>query len=211
MNNLADRFRGFLPVVIDVETGGVNPQQDALLELAAISIKMDETGLIFPDQTYHFHILPFDGAHLDPEALAFNKIDPFHPFRFAVSEEAALKVFFKAIKKECEQKKCQRAVVVGHNAWFDQQFLNFAASRAKLKSNPFHRFTSLDTATLSALVYGQTVLAKALNLAKIAFKTEEAHSALYDAQCTADLFCTIVNHYQALNGWPMANSEDLPG
>ena len=36
MSKLADRFRGFLPVVVDVETGGFNPATDALLEVAAM-------------------------------------------------------------------------------------------------------------------------------------------------------------------------------
>ncbi len=201
MTSIATRFRGFLPIVIDVESGGVNPQTDALLEMAAISLKMDETGLISPDQTYHYHVAPFEGAKLNPEALAFNKIDPGHPFRFAQSENEVLTEFFAAIFKECQEKKCTRAVVVGHNAWFDQHFLNAAIMRCQIKKNPFHRFTSLDTATLSALMFGQTVLAKALEAANIPFKTDDAHSALYDAQSTALLFCDIVNRFKGLGGW----------
>ncbi len=200
MNNnitkqIAHRFRGFLPIVIDVETGGVTPNQDALLELAAVSIKMEPDGLIYPDKTYHYHILPFQGANLNPEALAFNKIDPLYPLRFAIEESEALPMLFKEIQRECKEKKCQRGVVVGHNAWFDQQFLNAAANRCKIKHPPFHRFTSFDTATLCALVYGQTVLSKAMKLANIPFDTREAHSALYDAECTAKLFCEIVNKW----------------
>ncbi|MBS0286601.1 MAG: ribonuclease T [Proteobacteria bacterium] len=200
-HNIAARFRGFLPIVVDVETGGVNTQTDALLELAAISIKMDENGLLIPDQTYHYHIQPFEGANLNPEALAFNKIDPGHPFRFALAEKDMLKEFFEAINKELQAKKCSRAVLVGHNAWFDQQFLNAAVNRCDIK-NPFHRFTSFDTATLSALAYGQTVLAKAMEAAKIPFNTDHAHSALYDTQSTAALFCEIVNRWQALTKPP---------
>jgi ribonuclease T len=192
MSDLASRFRGFLPVVIDVETGGINPSTDALLELAAITLKMQEDGTVVPDKTYHYHIVPFEGAILDPEALAFNKIKVDHPLRFAVSEKEALTDLFTHIKKECEEKKCTRAVVVGHNAWFDLHFLNAAIKRCDFKASPFHRFTSFDTATLSALVYGQTVLAKALELANIEFDSTEAHSALYDAEATAALFCKIV-------------------
>lgn len=201
--NLSKRFRGFLPVVMDIESGGVQSQTDALLELAAITIKMDDEGLIHPDQTYHYHVMPFPGARLDPESMAFNKIDVYHPFRFAVQEDQALREFFKLIQKECQQKRCQRAVVVGHNAWFDQHFLNAAVERCKITQNPFHRFTSLDTATLSALVYGQTVLSKALAAAGIPFNPDEAHSALYDAQATAVLFCEIVNKWQKMAGWPI--------
>lgn len=199
---LCSRFRGFLPVVIDVETGGTHPVQDALLELAAITIKMDEKGLLHPDQTFHYHVVPFKGARLDPASLAFNKIDPYHPFRFALEEKEVLTPFFNAIQKECKEKKCTRAIIVGHNAWFDLHFINAAITRTHLtKKNPFHRFSSLDTATLSALSYGQTVLARALKAAQLPFESEKAHSALYDAQSTASLFCTIINNFQKLGGW----------
>lgn len=196
MPNLASRFRGFLPVVIDIESGGINPTTDALLELAAITLKMEDNGNLVPDQTYHYHILPFENANLDPEALAFNKIEPLHPLRFAIDEKEALTDLFTHIRRECKEKKCSRAVVVGHNAWFDLHFLNAAINRGQFKSAPFHRFTSFDTATLAALVYGQTVLSKALNMAKIEFKSDEAHSALYDAQATATLFCQIVETWR---------------
>jgi ribonuclease T len=198
MADISKRFRGYLPVIIDVETGGVNPLKDALLELAAIPILMDENGKVYFDQYYHYHIAPFENAHLDPASLAFNKIDPFHPFRFAVSEEAALADLFTHIQAWCDQTHCQRAVLVGHNAWFDQHFLNAAVRRCKINKNPFHRFTSLDTATLGALAYGQTVLSKVLKAAEIPYDSDKAHSALYDAQCTAALFCHIVNR------WPLA-------
>lgn len=193
---LSKRFRDFLPVVVDVETGGVNPETDALLEIAAISIKMDNKGKIYPDKLYHYHVLPFAGARLDPVSLALNKIDPYHPFRFAVTEHEALLNLFQQIQRECANKRCQRAVLVGHNAWFDLAFINAAKLRCNIEYSPFHRFTSLDTATLSALVYGQTVLAKALKKAKIAYSKEAAHSAIYDTQCTAELFCKIVNDWK---------------
>lgn len=209
-SELATRFRGFLPIVIDVETTGVDPHQNGLLELAAISIQMDEAGFIHPDKTYHFHIQAFEGAQLDPTSMAFNKIDPTHPFRFAITEKEALKSLFAAIRKESQEKGCQRAVIVGHNAWFDQQFINAAIQRTELKHNPFHHFTSLDTATLSALMFGQTVLPKALAMANIPYKTEDAHSALYDAQCTVELFCLIVNKWKEMGGWPSPGATRHP-
>lgn len=197
---LGARFRGFLPVIIDVETGGVDPKHDALLELAAITVSMDEAGMLLIDRTYHYHIEPFVGANLDPASLAFNKIDPYHPFRFAISEKEVLKALFSEISSECKTKGCSRAVVVAHNAWFDHHFLNAAIQRTKMTKHPFHRFTSFDTATLAGLAFGQTVLSKALSAAKIPFNAEEAHSALYDASATAKLFCEIVNRWQLLSG-----------
>lgn len=191
------RFRGFLPVVVDVETGGVRPNSDALLEIAAITLTFNEAGNLQPDETFHYHVKPFEGARIDPEALKINGIDPHHPFRFAIDEKEALEKIFTPIKAAIKDKNCQRAVLVGHNAWFDLSFVQAAADRTKIKS-PFHKFTSFDTATLSALVYGETILAKALRAARIKFDHKEAHSAKYDTEKTAELFCKIVNTWKQL-------------
>lgn len=193
-NKIKDRFRGFLPVVIDVETAGFDASKDALLEMAAVAITYDETSNLVLSDAFHYHIEPFEGAHIDPAALEFNKINIHHPFRFAVSEHDALSEFFPQIRELLKKHQCQRAVLVGHNAWFDLSFLNAATDRCKLKS-PFHRFTSFDTATLSAVVYGQTVLSKALIAAKLGYDSKEAHSAVYDTHQTAKLFCKMVNDW----------------
>ena len=167
-----------------------------LLEIAVVLVTMDDAGLLQRGQTHACHVKPFAGANLDPEALKFNKIDPFHPFRFALDEAAALEKLFAPIRVAIDASACQRAVLVGHNAWFDLLFLKAAIARCKITDNPFHAFTSFDTATLAALVYGQTVLAKAMRAAKLAFDKNEAHSAIYDAECTAELFCKMVNQCQ---------------
>jgi ribonuclease T len=207
--NMAKRFRGFFPVVVDVETAGFNSETDALLEIAAVTIRMDEQGILKPHETFHHHILPFANAHLDPEALKFTGIDPYHPFRFAVDENTGLTDIFKNIRHAVKAAKCRRAILVGHNAFFDLGFINAAIRRHAIKRNPFHSFTSIDTASLSALALGQTVLAKAVAAANIEFNQDEAHSAIYDAERTADLFCYIVNQWQALGGWSI--SKNQPG
>lgn len=194
---MRDRFRGFLPVVVDVETAGINSEKHALLEMCIVILQMDEQGLFSRKATHAEHILPFEGAELDPAALAFNKIDPFQPLRFALEEKAALKRLFSPIKAELKATQCQRAVLVGHNAWFDLAFVKTAATRSNL-SFPFHSFTCFDTATLGGLFYGQTVLAKAAKAAHITFNPDEAHSAIYDAEKTADLFCTMLNKWHEL-------------
>lgn len=186
------RFRGFLPVVVDIETSGIDPSQHGLLEICIVLIQLNEKGLFVPSAHYFEHVLPFEGAVLDPESLKFNQIDPFQPLRFALDEKAALKQLFAPIQQALQASHCQRAVLVGHNAWFDLLFLKEAAKRTALKL-PFHAFTCFDTATLSGLAYGQTVLAKACQAAGIVFDVQEAHSAIYDAMKTAELFCTIVN------------------
>lgn len=204
-NMLNQRFRGFFPVVIDVETAGFDPKQNALLEIAAITLKMDENGWLAPDQELHFHVDPFEGAVLEPDALAFNGIDPSNPLRGAVSEYKALHEIFKAVRKGVKTTECNRAVIVAHNATFDHSFVMEAAQRAGLKRNPFHPFATFDTAALSGLVLGQTVLAKACEAADIPFDPAQAHGALYDTQRTAVLFCELVNRWKRLGGWPLVN------
>jgi len=194
---MRNRFRGFLPVVVDIETAGVNPECDAVLEVAVVLLDMDEEGLLQKGESYFEHILPFKGANLSPESLKFNKIEPYHPFRFALEEKKALTQLFSPIKEALQKYRCSRAVLVGHNAWFDLLFLKQAIKRSKITS-PFHAFTSFDTATLAATFYGQTVLAKAMEKAGIAFDAELAHSALYDAEKTAELYCTMLNNSSLL-------------
>ncbi|WP_127956707.1 ribonuclease T [Serratia microhaemolytica] len=207
LNALSGRFRGFYPVVIDVETAGFNAQTDALLEIAAITLKMDSRGWLQQDETLHFHVTPFEGAQLQPEALAFNGIDPYNPLRGAVSEYEALHAIFKMVRQGIKAQGCNRAVIVAHNANFDHSFVMAAAERAKLKRNPFHPFATFDTAALSALVLGQTVLAKACASAEIAFDSQQAHSALYDTYKTAQLFCELVNRWKRLGGWPITDNN----
>lgn len=194
---MKSRFRGFLPVVVDLETAGVDPEKNALLEMCIVLINMNEDGLFYPESTHFEHILPFGGAELDAKSLAFNKIDPFQPLRFALEEKSALQNLFAPIKQALKANHCQRAVLVGHNAWFDLLFLKKAVMRTQL-SSPFHSFTCFDTATLSGLMYGQTVLAKAVAAAGIHFNANEAHSAIYDAEKTAELFCKILNNWREI-------------
>ena len=189
---LKNRFRGFMPVIVDVETSGVDPNCNALLEMCIVLVEMDDAGNFYRKESYFEHILPFEGAVLDAKSLEFNQIDPFQPLRFALNEKKALENLFTPINKALKKNQCQRAVLVGHNAWFDLLFIKEAIKRTKLNS-PFHSFTCFDTATLSGLIYGQTVLAKAMKSAKIDFDTNEAHSAIYDAEKTADLFCAMLN------------------
>lgn len=193
-NTIASRFRNLLPVVVDVETSGLNPETDALLEVAAIMIKLGSDGMLYPCKTLAYNLEPFVGARIDPEALAITGIDPTDPLRFAISEKQALHCLFAKIREQVALDKCQRAVLVGHNAWFDLAFILAAARRSHLTENPFHSFTTFDTATLAAVALGETVLAKAVRAIKIPFDVTQAHSAIYDAERTAELFCYIANH-----------------
>jgi|TARA_R110000868_G_scaffold42732_2_gene144247 ribonuclease T len=198
---MAARFRGYLPVVVDVETGGFNCATDALLEIAATTIGMDEGGFLYPEHTQFFRIEPFEGANIEQAALDFTGIKLDHPLRMAVTEEHALTEIFRGLRKSLKANSCKRAILVGHNSSFDLGFLNAAVNRTGIKRNPFHPFSSFDTATLAGLAYGQTVLAKACQAADIDFDGKEAHSARYDTEKTAELFCGIVNRWKEMGGW----------
>jgi len=196
--SLANRFRGFLPVVVDVETGGFNPQTDALLEIAAVTLHMDDAGQLERDATYCFHVKPFEGANIEAASLEITGIDPYHPLRPALPEEEALRRIFREVRRAVKDAGCSRAILVGHNAWFDLAFLNAAITRTEIKRNPFHPFSSFDTVTLAGVALGQTVLARAIEAMGMAWDSREAHSAAYDAELTAELFCRLVNRMDGL-------------
>lgn len=200
---LANRFRTYLPVVIDVETGGFNSRTDAILEIGAVLLGMNDSGRLGIEQTFFHRIIPFPGANIEEAALKFTGIDPYHPLRVARAEQEVFKDLFRIIRTAMKSNHCKRAILVAHNAHFDHGFINAAATRHDLKRNPFHPFSSFDTASLSGLAFGQTVLSRACEAANIAFDNEKAHSARYDAEKTAELFCHIVNRWQDLGGWPL--------
>jgi ribonuclease T len=179
---LAQRFRGYLPIIVDIETAGFNSSDNEL----AIT------------ERYTTHVIPFKNSELDPAALKFNGIDPYHPFRMAIDEKDALDMLFKPIKQAVKRNDCTRAILVGHNPAFDIAFLNAAIQRTQIKRSPFHPFSTFDTATLGGLAYKQTVLAKIAQVAGLEWDNEKAHSALYDAEKTAELFCLIVNRWNRL-------------
>lgn len=200
---IKDRFRGYLPVVIDIETGGFNAATDAMLEIAATLIHMDDRGDLVSGETFSYHLEPFEGANIEKAALEFTGINLDHPLRPAQPEEEALRDMFKRIRSAMKAEDCKRALLVGHNAHFDLGFLNAAVERNAIKRNPFHPFSCFDTATLSGLAVGQTVLAKACYAARIEFDNDDAHRAAYDTMKTAELFTYIINRWKHLGGWPL--------
>lgn len=199
-----------MPVVVDVETGGFNCRTDALLEIAAVMLDPQEDGTLLRGETFRFHVKPFEGANLEPASLAVNGIDPHHPLRPAIDERDALQRIFREVRREIKEKNCTRAILVGHNASFDLGFVNAAIERTDFKRNPFHPFSCFDTATLSGVAYGQTVLARAARTAGLEWDEKSAHSAAYDAEITADVFCDIVNRFKPIfDSLPLA-SPDKP-
>ncbi len=207
---MAQRFRGFLPVVVDVETGGFNSATDALLEIAAVTLKINDEGNIVRDKTFAFEVEPFEDANIEQAALDFTGIDLNDPERLSEPEAMVMPDILQEIRRSIKEQGCTRAIMVAHNAHFDLGFVNAAIHRCNIKRNPFHPFSCFDTATLSGLAFGQTVLAKTCQVAGIEFSNSSAHTAAYDAEKTADLFCLIVNKWKDLGGWepPSITEED---
>lgn len=197
---MSRRFRGFMPVVIDVETGGFNAKKDALLEVAAATLKMDDNGIIEIDEQICRHIVPFEGSNMEPASLEITGIDPYHPFRMAIAEAQAMGEIFKFIRASLKKNQCKRAIMVGHNTVMDLSFINAAAERCRIKRNPFHPFSTFDTVSFAGLAYGQTVLSRAVKAAGIEWDNDQAHSASYDTLKTAELFCNIVNRWRRSTG-----------
>lgn len=204
---MANRFRGFLPVVIDVETGGFDRARHALLQIAAVFLRRGPDDSLYRERTLSLHIRPFEGGLLDPKSMEVNGINPFHPLRIAYPEDQALGRLFSEVRREVKLNQCKRAILVGHNAHFDLGFVHAAAERCGIKRNPFHPFSSLDTVSLAALAFGQTVLSRAAQAAGMTWDAEAAHSAAYDAEMTAELFCTINNRWQKAAGLPVTATQ----
>jgi len=207
---MSDRFRGFLPVVVDVETGGFNAETDALLEIAAVLVGFGDDGDLKRKETLRYHVRPFEGANIEPASLAVNGIDPDHPLRPAIDERDALGRVFREVRRAVRESNCSRAILVGHNAAFDLGFLNRAVERAGIRRNPFHPFSCFDTATLSGVAFGQTVLSRAVKAAGFEWDDDAAHSAAYDAEVTADIFCEIVNRFAPVYEMLTGKAEPLP-
>lgn len=208
---LATRFRGFLPVVVDVETGGFDWNRHALLEIAVVPLDLDTDGRLVPCPTTSSHVVPAPGTEIDPKSLEVTGIVVDHPFRDAKNERQALDVVFAPVRAAMRKHGCQRAILVGHNAHFDLNFLNAAVARSRHPRNPFHPFSVFDTVTLGGVAYGQTVLGRALGAAGIAWDAAEAHSAVYDAERTAELFCRVVNAWPMLTGAPSDEPRPADG
>lgn len=190
---LNQRFRKYLPVVVDLETGGFDPINNAILEIAATLIGQNDKYELVVLDTHRYHIDPYEDLIIEQESLDFTKIKLDHPLRKAVSEKEALTELFKIINKAKSEYSCSRAILVGHNAHFDLAFIKESIKRNNIKKSPFHPFSVLDTVSLGAMHTQQTVLARVCESLNIDYDSNEAHSAAYDAEITAKVFCNIIN------------------
>jgi ribonuclease T len=201
LNNI---FGKYYPIVIDCETSGLDPDRHAILEVAYACLDL-EHGRLRVGSSETFHVEPFENAQFDPKSMEIHQIDHSHPLRFAEPEAIILKNLATFILEKAKKAGYRRAILVGHNAWFDLAFINKAYQRHNLKS-PFHQFTTCDTATLSGFFLKETVLAKALYKAHISYNPKEAHGALYDVEQTAKLVCYLWNKLNQLQKQANENS-----
>src|SRR5210317_1310034 len=185
-------------------------KKNDLLEIATVLLEINEDGNMVRSETIRFPVKPFEGANMEAASLAVNGIDPHHPLRPAIDERDALQRTFREVRRAIRYARCSRAVLVGHNAHFDLGFLNKAIERSAIKRNPFHPFSCFDTATLAGVAFGQTVLARASIAAGIGWDETQAHSASYDAEMTADLFCEVVNRYRDIFETSLRNAPPQP-
>ena len=191
---LKNRFRKYLPVVVDIETGGFDPELNAILEIAITLIEENDNKFVV-GETHRHHIIPFKNSIIEKESLEFTKIKLDHPLRNAIDEKDALNDIFKIINKVKNKYECSRAILVGHNAHFDNSFLDAAVKRNNIKRTPFHKFSVIDTVSLGVLATGQTVLARICDKLEIDYDNDQAHSAAYETLVTAKVFCSIFNSY----------------
>ena len=189
---ISERFRGFLPVVVDLETGGLDPNKNPILELACSFLNYEKEKLV-PHKSFSWDIKPQPNLEIDPSSQLLTGIDPLSDIENRTDEKAAIKSFFKEVRRETKMNECTRAVLVAHNSVLDNSFLNAAIQRHRIKRSPFHPFTTFDTATLGGVAFGHTVLREACQRADIAYDEQSAHCASYDCEVTAFLFCKIVN------------------
>ncbi|MDD6319227.1 MAG: exonuclease domain-containing protein [Succinatimonas hippei] len=201
--DISKRFRGFLPVVVDVETAGFDPEKNALLEVAAMPLALNDKGIMVPGEIFSANIRPFEGSVLVEENLKFLGIDPYAADRNIQDEKESITALFRFVHRAVKAAHCKKALLTGHNGSFDLGFVNAAGRRAGLeKKNPFHPFTVLDTSTVGALVFGHTVLAKACMGAHINYEGKNAHGAAYDTKVEAELFCAAYNRFTTFCGLP---------
>ena len=186
------RFRGYLPVVVDLETGGFDDAVHSLLEIAAVTLDFQDQRLVVQDR-HRWAVAPHPDTISEEASLKVTGIDVNDPARGAVPEAEALRGLFRVVRAEVRRLGCQRAIVTAHNAHFDHGFIHAAATRSGVKRSPFHPFSVVDTVALAAVHYGHTVLSEVCARAGIDYDADRAHSAPYDADVTAELFCGVVN------------------
>ena len=90
---LSERFRGYLPVVLDLETGGFDHQVNPILELACCFVQMQDDRLSIKGQE-SWNVQPVDGMVVEPASLKVTGIDLDDPHRDAMDEASVLKDFF---------------------------------------------------------------------------------------------------------------------
>ena len=122
-------------LVLDVEASGLDATKNSIVSLGALD-------LANPTNRFYMECRVWDGAHIEPEALAVNGFTKEQVTDRKKPSEADLTHQFKEWEMGLEER-----TFAGQNVSFDRDFLREAAIRAKHTDWPFaHR--TIDTHTL---------------------------------------------------------------
>ena len=187
---MQNRFRGFMPVVIDVECGGFIPYRCTVGNCRSV-VGDSGDGSLAAWGNWRYHVQPFPAptsngvTRCDGLSILFTR----YAQRF---QRRSAHAIVQEISQAMKDNDCTRAILVGHNACFDLNFLNAAVARTEIKRNPFHPFSSFDTATLAGVAFGQTGYRSRFKRPESLGIRTNAFGA-YDAQQTADCFARSAN------------------
>ena len=171
-------------IVIDTETGGLDPDTDTILQVALVASEDRELVVNVRDDTGQRH----------PDAMAVHKIDWEDHVKTALSPQDAadaILFFLEGLNLE------GRPVFAGHNVGFDVAFIR-RLFRLGCRPSPVSWHRTLDTHTMLFEGYFRGVLPASACSSSGAFThfgipVEDRHSALGDARATRGLLWTLMH------------------
>lgn len=175
-------------LVIDTETGGLDPDRDSLLSLAAVVWR--EGQLVADTQIFVNEPEP----RITPDSIAVHGIDPTWLQAHGHSPCQAVQEFERFVHAHFSRFDRGDVLLAGHNVAFDVAFLKRLYRLAGVHYPAFYSHRLLDTAALGLffilsghLPSGVAKSDELFGYFQIAFGRNRRHSALGDARATAEL------------------------
>ena len=131
-------------IFIDTETGGVNPEKAALIQLSGI-IRIDKKDV----EKFNFYIKPFENSEVNEKALEVQgrTLDELKTEKY-IEEKEVYKQFINLLDKYIDKyDKTDKFIVAGYNVRFDVDILKALFQR---HGNNF-LFSYLDSSMLDPL------------------------------------------------------------
>ena len=131
-------------IFIDTETGGVNPEKSALIQLSGI-IRIDKKDV----EKFNFYIKPFENSEVNEKALEVQgrTLDELKAEKY-IEEKEVYKQFINLLDKYIDKyDKTDKFIVAGYNVRFDVDILKALFQR---HGNNF-LFSYLDSSMLDPL------------------------------------------------------------